>query len=47
MERNEKEKTVDDQIPGGEVLGNPFIPDDVYAYNLIRIVSFNLFSLVL
>ena len=25
MERNEKEKTVDDQTPGGEVLGNPFI----------------------
>ena len=38
---------VDDQLPGEEVLRNPFIPDDVYAYNLIRIVSFNLFSLVL
>ena len=38
---------VDDQIPGGEVLRNPFIPDDVYAYNLIRIVSFDLFSFAL
>ena len=42
-----RRKTVDDQLPGEEVLRNPFIPDDVYAYNLIRIVSFNLFSLVL
>ena len=42
-----RRKTVDDQIPGGEVLRNPFIPDDVYTYNLIRIVSFNSFSLVL
>ena len=25
----EKRKTVNDQIPQGEVLGNPFIPDDV------------------
>ena len=42
-----RRKTVYDQIPGGEVLGNPFIPDDVYANILIRIVSFNLFLLVL
>ena len=35
-----KRKKVDDQLPGEEVLRNPFIPNDVYAYNLIRIVSF-------
>ena len=34
-----KRKTVDDQIPEGEVLGNPFIPDDAYSYFLISIVS--------
>ena len=35
-----RRKTVDDQLPGEEVLRDPFIPDDVYAYNLIHIVSF-------
>ena len=39
-------RTVDDQLPGEEVLRNPFIPDEVYAYNPIRIVSFDLFSFV-
>ena len=39
-------KTVDDQLPGEEVLRNPFITDGVYAYNPIRIVSFDLFSFV-
>ena len=37
---------VDDQLPGEFVLRNPFIPDGVHAYNSIRIVSFDLFSLV-
>ena len=32
-----KRKTGDDQIPEGEVLGNPFIPDDVYSDFLISI----------
>ena len=35
-----KRKTVDDQLPEEEVQRNHYIPDDVYAYYLIRIVSF-------
>ena len=35
-----KGKTVDDQLPEEEVQRNPFIPDDVYSYFLISIVSF-------
>ena len=38
-------ETVDDQIPEGEVLGNPFIPDDAYSYFLISIVSSAFFIL--
>ena len=41
-----RRKTVDDQLPREEVLRNLFIPDEVYAYTPIRIVSFDLFSFV-
>ena len=34
-----KRKTVDDQLPGEEVQRNDLIPDDVYSYSLISIVS--------
>ena len=40
-----KRKTVDDQLPGEEGQRNDFIPDDVYAYYLIRIVLFCFFLL--
>ena len=36
----EGKEAVDDRLPEEEVQRNPFIPDDVYSYFLIRIVSF-------